>query len=343
VERARYEASRAERAFHACEPENRLVARNLESRWEERLGVLAEAEKALTGARTTTPPLPSRAELEALTGDVASLWHAPSTSPRDRKRLLRTLVADVTLLAEPDMGKARIGVRWHTGATDEVIVARYQDVRQWGRTGPGAVGLVRSLAHLSNREIAERLDKAGHMTGAGRRFHCREVANLRIYHGIPSAASLGDGTLPASQVAKRLGVCLRTVVNWLNKGWLAGRRGPDNRWHVPFGPQVEAACRQRLALSTQLHRHDGSGQKGGHEHTVREIATELGVSPDVVYYWAAHGHIEARRGPDGGWLINFDATTEAECRRRIATSSQIKAAVAGDKSKTSQPTITEAV
>jgi DNA invertase Pin-like site-specific DNA recombinase len=343
VERARYEAGRAERAFHACEPENRLVARNLESRWEERLGVLAEAEKALTEARTTTPPLPSRAELEALTGDVVSLWHAPSTLPRDRKRLLRALVADVTLLPEPDMGKARIGIRWHTGATDEIVVARYQNVKRWGHTGFAAVEMVRSLAHLSNREIAERLDKAGHRTGAGRRFHCREVANLRIYHNIPSAASLDDGTLPASQVAKRLGVCLRTVINWLNKGWLAGRRGPDNRWHVPFGPEVEAACRKRVALSTQLHRHDGSAQKGAHEHTVREIATELGVSLDVVYYWATHGHIEARRGPGGGWLINFDATTEAQCRQRIATSSQIKIRTADNKSKTSQSTIKEAV
>ena len=53
---------------------------------------------------------------------------APSTSPRYRKRLLRTLVADVTLLAEPDMGKARIGIRWHTGATDELVVARRMKV-----------------------------------------------------------------------------------------------------------------------------------------------------------------------------------------------------------------------
>ena len=72
VERARYEAERAERAFHACEPDNRLVARNLESRWEARLVALAQAEKALTEAQTATPPLPSRAELEALTGDVIS-------------------------------------------------------------------------------------------------------------------------------------------------------------------------------------------------------------------------------------------------------------------------------
>jgi excisionase family DNA binding protein len=343
VERARYEAERAERAFHACEPDNRLVARNLESRWEARLVALAEAEKALTQAQTATPPLPSRAELEALTGDVVSLWHAPSTSPRDRKRLLRTLIADVSLLPEPDVGKARIGIRWHTGATDEIVVARYQKVKQWGHTEPAAVEMVRSLAQLSNREIAERLDQAGHTTGAGRPFRCREVANLRIYHDIPSAASLHDGTLPASQVAKRLGVCPHTIINWINKGWLVGHRGLDNRWHVPFSPKVESACRERIAQSTQIRRPDTAEPQKTHEYTVRQLATQLGVSVDVVYYWIKHRHILARRGHGGGWLINFDATTEAECRRRIATSPQIKIKAVGNKSKTSQSTTKEAV
>jgi DNA invertase Pin-like site-specific DNA recombinase len=342
MERARYEAERAERAFHACEPENRLVARNLESRWEARLAALAEAEKAVTETQAATPQLPSRAELEALTGDVISLWHAPTTSPRDRKRLMRTLIADVSLLPETDIAKARIGIRWHTGTSDEIVVARYQKVTQWGHTDPAAVEMVRDLAHLSNRELAELLNQAGHTTGAGRSFRCREVANLRIYHHIPSAPSLHDGTLPASQVATRLGVCPHTIINWINKGWLAGRRGLDNRWHVPFDPDVEAACRERIARSPQINRPDDSEPKQTHEHTVRHVATQLGVSAYVVYYWIEHHHIAARRGPDGTWLINFDATTEADCRRRIANSSQIKPKTS-TKPKTSQPNTKEAV
>jgi DNA invertase Pin-like site-specific DNA recombinase len=342
VERARYEAERAERAFHACEPDNRLVARNLESRWEARLVALAEAEKAITKTKAATPQLPSRAELEALTGDVISLWHASSTSPRDRKRLMRTLIADVSLLPETDIAKARIGIRWHTGATDEIVVARYQKVTRWGHTDPAAVEMVRNLAHLSNREVAERLDQAGHTTGAGRPFRCREVANLRIYHDIPSAASLHDGTLPASQVASRLGVCPHTIINWINKGWLVGSRGLDNRWHVPFGQDVEAACRERIARSPQINRPHDSEPPQTHEYAVRQVATELGVSVYVLYYWIEHHHIAARRGPDGTWLINFDATTQADCRRRIANSSQIKPKTS-NKSNTSQTTSKEAV
>jgi hypothetical protein len=84
VERARYEADRAERAFAAVEPENRLVARSLETRWETRLSRLAEAEQALAAAYDSLPPLPGRTELERLAADLPGLWHAPSTSHKDR-------------------------------------------------------------------------------------------------------------------------------------------------------------------------------------------------------------------------------------------------------------------
>ena len=124
VERARYEADRAERAFSQVEPENRLVARTLEARWEARLTALAEAEEALETAAGSLPPLPGRADLEKLAADLPGLWHAPGTSSKDRKRLLRTLIADVAVLPEPDRAKVRIGIRWHTGAVDELRLTR---------------------------------------------------------------------------------------------------------------------------------------------------------------------------------------------------------------------------
>jgi DNA invertase Pin-like site-specific DNA recombinase len=79
VERARYDAARAERAFHHCEPENRLVARSLEHRWEEMLKGLTEAEVALAAGQAAVMPLPPRADLEALAADLPRLWHASTT------------------------------------------------------------------------------------------------------------------------------------------------------------------------------------------------------------------------------------------------------------------------
>ena len=123
LERARYDAARAERAFEQVDPDNRLVARTLEARWEAKLAALTEAETALATARQTRAPLPGRDELLRLAADLPRLWDDPATSAKDRKRLLRTVIADITLLPDQD-GQVRIGVRWHTGATDEIVIDR---------------------------------------------------------------------------------------------------------------------------------------------------------------------------------------------------------------------------
>ena len=325
LERARYDAERAERAFHGCEPENRLVARNLESRWEERLSALVDAEKALAETQAAIPALPGRAELEALTSDLTALWHAPSTAARDRKRLLRTLIADVTLLPEPEFAKARIGIRWHTGATDEVVVARRQAVTEYRRTDPAAIDLARNLAHLSNNDIARRLNAADHTTGAGRAFDNRAVASLRHYHRIAPPGLLQAGEVTVADIAGRIGVTHGAVIHWIARGWLPARRGLNNQWCVPFNPEVEANCQQRVARSAHIHRPDTTDPKADHELTVTEVAALLGISTNVVYYWIERHHVEARRGPGGRLFISYEPHVEAACRARVAASVHLKA------------------
>lgn len=324
VERARYEAERAERAFHACEPENRLVARSLESRWEQRLAALADTEKALTETQASLPPLPSRGELEALTADMACLWHAPTTSSRDRKRLLRTLIADITLLAEPDFAKARVGIRWHTGATDEITLSRRQDVTQYRHTDPAAIDMARQLGELTNDELARRLNAAGYVTGAGRPFDRVAVTNMRHYHHISQPGLLQDGETTVADIARRLGIGHGTVIHWIARGWLPARRGLKDQWCVPFGPDVEAACRTRVERSAHIHRPDTTDPQSNHELTVGEVAAVLGISTDMVYYWIERHHVHARRGPAGRLYIPFSPAVEAACRNRIAASVHLK-------------------
>ena len=190
VERARYEADRAERAFCQVEPENRLVARSLEARWEARLAALAEAEQALEAARDTLPPLPGRAELEKLAADLPGLWHAPATSSKDRKRLLRTLIADVTLLPEPDPAKVRIGIRWHTGATDELAAARAIHPGTARRSPSPAVEMVRQLGPATPARRAGRAAerrRADHRQRPPVRRQGRPVDPPRLQHPRPSA------------------------------------------------------------------------------------------------------------------------------------------------------------
>lgn len=331
VERARYAAERAERAHTVCEPENRLVARSLETRWEARLVDLAEAEAALIAAAAAQPPLPPAAELAAVVADLPALWSAPTTSDRDRKRVLRTLLGDVTLRPGPTAHQLRVGLRWNSGATEELVVTRLRPVTELRRTAPETVALAREIGpRLTNPELATALNAAGHTTGAGEAFDRSAARNLRYAYRIGSPDLLADGELTPSAVADRLGITPAVVHGWLTSGELTGRRSTTGRWCIPFPPDVEDSCRARVATSSHIH-HDSDGlERQPGEASIAEIAARLMVNPDVVYYWAERGYLPARRGKGGRRWIAFTAETEAACRARIADSyklsEQVKAA-----------------
>src|SRR6266705_771909 len=253
VERARYEADRAERSFHAVEPENRLVARTLEARWEAKLAVLAEAEQSLEAARDILPPLPGRADLEKLAADLPALWHAPTTSAKDRKRLLRTLIADVTMLPEPDRSKVRIGIRWHTGAVDEHLLARPLPPGPAKRSPTPAVQLVARLGPVTDtRKLAEQLNAAGLTTGHGRPFDDAAVQWIRHAYKIPAPNPYAPGEISVAEAAGRLGCSTGVVYHWLKTRQLPARRGAGNRLCIPWTDHVEAQWRARVAESGHL-------------------------------------------------------------------------------------------
>lgn len=251
VQRAQYEADRAERAFHQVEPENRLVARTLEAQWETKLAALAEAQQALTTVRESRPPLPDRASLEQLAADLPRLWHDSATSLKDRKRLLRTVISDVTILPTPDRDEVRLGVRWHTGATDEITTTR----RGPDRTPSAAVELARSLGHLLNDEdLAAALNAHGYRTGKGHPFDVKAVRWLRHAYKIraPRTQCLRDSEITVKQAAARLGITADAVYNWLSLGQVPARKDPTGRWCIPWTPDTEAAYRRRVTESVHL-------------------------------------------------------------------------------------------
>ena len=303
VERARYDADRAERAFCAVEPENRLVARSLEARWEARLTALAEAEQALQAAQDTLPPLPSRADLEKLAADLPALWNAPTTSARDRKRLLRTLIADVTVLPEPDRGKVRIGIRWHTGATDEL--RRPARPPRHSQANPGRCGRARPPARAGHQQR-----RAGHPAECRRapyrprpaiRHRCGPVDPPRLQD--PRPDPYGPGEISVAEAARRLGCSTGVIYHWIHTGQLTARRGQANRFCIPWNAQAEAGCRSRIAQSAHLGRTARprtlpapAFPAADAEISVTEAACQLGCSAGVIYYWIETGQLSARRG-----------------------------------------------
>jgi hypothetical protein len=254
VHRAQYEADRAERAFHACEPENRLVARTLETRWEAKLTALAEARQALQTAQDTLPPLPSRADLETLATDLPGLWNAPTTSHKDRKRLLRTLVSDITLLPETRRDQVRIGIRWHTGATDELCTCRVMHPGTAKRTVPEAVEVITRLGPtMNNQDLVTHLNTIGLRTGHGRPFDIAAVRWVRHAYKIPPPSPFPPGHISVADAANRLGCSTHVVYYWIENALMDAHRGPGNRLCISWNRGIGAAARRRIADSGHLN------------------------------------------------------------------------------------------
>ncbi len=252
VERARYEAVRAERAFHHCDPENRLVARSLEHRWEEKLQELLAAERELA-CEPAEPPRPTREQIEALARDLPRLWAASTTSAKDRKRLLRALIADVTITSLVDEHAVRVGIHWRSGATEALVVARPPSAAVSYRTPEPAVVLARRFgAQCDDVELAARLNAAGLRTGKGRAFDAAAVRWIRYAYDIASPPSLAQGERSVQEVASHLGISAGAVYHWIDTGQLVVRKTRSGRFAIAFSPATEEACRERVAQSSRM-------------------------------------------------------------------------------------------
>jgi excisionase family DNA binding protein len=277
VERAEFEAGRARRQFDACEPEHRLVARTLESRFEAALAELERERRKLAELETRRPEPLTAAERQALTRlirDLPRLWAAETTTARDRKELLRTLVSEVIVTVCEHPRRAEVQIVWEGGARTELTVPLYKRGTERNRTSEDTVELVRKLAtHTGDQQIAAILNKQGRRTGTGLPFNQPRVASLRAKHGIPVAPppDPDSGLFTVEQATVELGVAQTTIYRWLRAGPLpAEQTTPHAPWRIRitdevrsrFVPDVpddylpldQAAKRLGCARQTVLHK-----------------------------------------------------------------------------------------
>ncbi len=241
VERARYEAERAERRYRAVEPEHRLVARGLERDWEQCLSALEEAQTELEQRQRDRPrqlDAAGREALLALGEDLPRVWDAPTTTARDRKELLRTMLEEVIVLAPRGESFIRLTLRWRTGLLTEIQLDRPRKRRAAIRTDDDTIDLVRRLARFHpDAVIAAILNRQGKATAYGHPFNVHRVGSLRRHWNIPCfdpATAPDDGRLVnVAQAANILGVATSTVHRWLNDGFIDGEQvTPGAPWRI---------------------------------------------------------------------------------------------------------------
>jgi DNA invertase Pin-like site-specific DNA recombinase len=223
VERARYEADLAQRRYLLVDPNNRLVADALEADWNEKLRTLTQAQDNCVKQKQADRKLlddESRRQILALATDFPQLWHDPRTSDRERKRIVRLLVEDVTL-SKGESITARI--RFRGGATRTAVVSAPQPSWKTWLTSPEVIAEIdRLLDRHTEREIAAVLNAGHRLSGKGCSFTRNLVARLRRdYHLKTRFDRLrGAGMLTAAEVALQLGVCISTVHDWRQSGLL---------------------------------------------------------------------------------------------------------------------------
>jgi hypothetical protein len=261
LERVEYEVERAQRQYNAVEPENRLVARTLERRWEEKLRevekVKQEYEVWLQQNRLELTAK-DRDEILALGEDLPQVWHAASTTPADRKQILRLVIKEVIVDRTRVRGKAWFQINWQTGATSEHWFIQQVSSYDNHADLEALEQRVRALHGEDKRddEIAEILNAEGFRTARRKQFTSETVRCLRQRWNIPSIRANGfcpmrwkDGTYSVSGAAKILGVARSTIHNWRRAGRLQGfqeRRGTT--WKIILTDEQITALKKRSKI-----------------------------------------------------------------------------------------------
>jgi DNA invertase Pin-like site-specific DNA recombinase len=303
VERARYQAERAERRYRQVEPEHRLVARGLERDWEQALQALAAAEAELSlreHRRPTTLTADEREQLLRLGADLGRVWSAPTTSDRDRKQLLRCLIEEAIIHVAREERRATVTMRWRGGALSELVVTLPKP-QPAIRTDEDTIELLRRLAtHYDDATIAGILNRQGRRSATGERFTAIIVGGLRRYRGIPAhepPADPPDGELlPIARAAEVLGVAPSTLHRWLGDGFIAGEQDtPGAPWRIRVNDQLRALFVEQPPAGFV---------------PIIDAMRALGVSRQTVLQRVKRGELEAvhvRRGRRKGLRIRVPA------------------------------------
>jgi len=232
VERAQYEAELARRRFLKVDPDHRLVADSLEAEWNNKLRALAETQ-ALYEQQTQKQRLlidsQTRDQLISLAADFPRIWNDPTVPPRERKRIFRLLIEDVTLINGETI---QAHVRLRGGATRSLTLTKPLPIAQIRKTKSKVVAQIDDLLdHYCDREVADILNRQGLRTWEDEPFNLKKIAHIRRTFKLTSRFSRlrAKGLLTAKEMSVQLDVDPSTIHNWARQGLLCKYPYDNNR------------------------------------------------------------------------------------------------------------------
>ena len=258
LERAQYEVERAERQYQSVEPENRLVARTLEQRWEESLRQERQLREEYDRFLAQTPASLSDIDVQrirAASENIASLWHAANTTPQDRKAIVRCLVDRVVVHVEPRSEYVDATIYWHGGFTSQHQVVRpvgcYTQLRDYDLL----ITRIKTL-HQEGKSvpaIAERLNQEGFVPPRRRGvFSVGALAPIMQQLGLVGELRrddlLGPNEWWIRDLATKLKVRPGKVHYWATQGWIHSRKTPSGKYWIVWADDDELKRLEKLKV-----------------------------------------------------------------------------------------------
>ncbi|MBN9264704.1 MAG: recombinase family protein [Hyphomicrobium sp.] len=266
LEAARYAADRAFRQYDAADPENRLVAAELELRWNRALAHVGEIEGKIAAHDAATPkPLPVlTTDLTALAAELPAVWSAPTTETRLKKRIVRTAIHEVVADLDDEASEIVLLIHWIGGAHTELRLPKRRR-GQRNNTSADIIAAIRQLVLIASDDlIAGILNRNGLVTGHGNRWTRERVTAHRSHHKIPVFRPVPEGNEPwlnLNKAARLLGVAPKTLRLAAEAGEIKGVHPlPDGPWifsrsdlGMPQTQQIVHRARQNPKHPTGSH------------------------------------------------------------------------------------------
>jgi DNA invertase Pin-like site-specific DNA recombinase len=237
LEAARYAARRAQKQYDATDPDNRLVADELERRWNQALqrvrDIEARIDQHVDCQRQVV--VPTREDFEELAADLEAVWNGPHADIRLKKRLVRTLIHEIVVDIDGDAGEVILVIHWKGGVHTELRLPRRRRGQNSAQTSHDVIEAVRTLARICPDDLlANILNRNGLRTGRGNRWTRERVVSLRTTHGIPCYGRdrrESEGWMNLTEAARVLGISPRTLRLAVERGEIeADHPLPDGPW-----------------------------------------------------------------------------------------------------------------
>ena len=260
LEQLRYDAERARRQYDAVDPSHRLVAAELERRWNAALDAVAAQERHLAGLTTVAAaPLVDGLALRALAEDLPRVWHDPHSDARLKKRIVRTLIDELVVDVSPDDTRLHVIVRWAGGQHSALDVRKKRKGEHRHCTSEDVVTLVRALVRvLPDGQIAAVLNRLGYTTGRGNTWTATRVVTLRSTHALPvydPVVAEREGWCTLDAAARRLDVSPTVVRSLITRGLLPAQQVIATAPWVIQAADLETKAVQQYVARVHNGRH----------------------------------------------------------------------------------------